>query len=87
MFHGPGINYETLRDSPRRTKMGTRILYAQSKYGNVAIARELARLYGDQGIVSTVVNPGNLKTELQRHSSAAKFNVRLFFYLYTEAIS
>lgn len=26
--------------------------------GNVVVARELARRYGDQGIVSTSVNPG-----------------------------
>lgn len=31
------------------------------------MARELARLYADKGIVSTSVNPGNLRTELQRH--------------------
>ena len=38
-----------------------------SQQGNVVFAKELARRYGDKGIVSTSVNPGNLKTELQRH--------------------
>lgn len=32
MFHGPGFRWETLRDSPERTKLGTRLLYTQSKY-------------------------------------------------------
>ena len=34
--------------------------------GNVLFARELARRHGDK-IVSTSLNPGNLKTDLQRH--------------------
>lgn len=31
-------------------------------------ATELARRYGDQGIVSTSLNPGNISTDLQRHA-------------------
>ncbi|EJD04808.1 NAD-binding protein [Fomitiporia mediterranea MF3/22] len=68
MMHvSSNIRYDTLRDSPARKKLGTMNLYAQSKFGNVLIARELARRYGDQGIVSTSLNPGNIKTELQRN--------------------
>ena len=37
--------------------------------GNVVFAKELARRYGDQGIVSTSLNPGNLATDLQRHTT------------------
>jgi len=62
-----GINFDTLKDTPERKKMGTQLLYAQSKYGNVVFSNELAKRYADQGIVSTAMNPGNLKTELQRH--------------------
>ncbi|KAG8915085.1 hypothetical protein FRC02_004681 [Tulasnella sp. 418] len=62
-----GIQYDTLRDGPARTKLGTQGLYFQSKYANVIFSNELAKLYGDQGIISNAVNPGNLKTELQRH--------------------
>jgi hypothetical protein len=32
----------------------------------VVVARELARRYGDK-IVSTSLNPGNIRTDLQRH--------------------
>jgi len=37
--------------------------------GNVLFSNELQRRYGDQGIVSTSLNPGNLKSDLQRHLS------------------
>jgi len=37
--------------------------------GNVLFSNELARRYGDQGIVSTSLNPGNLKSDIQRHLS------------------
>lgn len=31
------------------------------------MALELARRYGDQGIVSTALNPGNINSDLPRH--------------------
>lgn len=37
--------------------------------GNVVATLEFARRYGDQGIIFISCNPGNLKTELQRHTS------------------
>ncbi|KAI5116375.1 hypothetical protein M0805_003529 [Coniferiporia weirii] len=37
--------------------------------GNVVVARELARRYGDQGIISISLNPGNVTTEIHRHAS------------------
>ncbi|KAJ2929742.1 hypothetical protein H1R20_g7319, partial [Candolleomyces eurysporus] len=61
------INFDTLKDSPARRKSGTNQLYMQSKLGNAIFAKELARRYGDQGIVSTGLNPGNLSSDLQRH--------------------
>ncbi|KAG1813380.1 hypothetical protein EV424DRAFT_1416742 [Suillus variegatus] len=42
-------------------------LCGQSKMGNVLFAAELARRYGDQGIVSIALNPGGIRTELSRH--------------------
>jgi NAD(P)-dependent dehydrogenase (short-subunit alcohol dehydrogenase family) len=42
-------------------------LYYQSKFGNVVYATELARRYGDDGIVSTSLNPGNIATDLIRY--------------------
>ncbi|KAJ7755211.1 NAD-P-binding protein [Mycena metata] len=63
----PGIDYDTMCDSPTRHKLGSIKLYNQSKLGNVVLSAELARRYGDQGLVSTSLNPGNLKTEIARH--------------------
>ncbi|KZT40954.1 NAD(P)-binding protein [Sistotremastrum suecicum HHB10207 ss-3] len=63
------IDWDSFKDGPARRKLGPRTLYAQSKFANVLVAYELARRYGDMGIVSTALNPGNIKTELQRHMS------------------
>lgn len=63
------MNFNTFRDGPPRRKTGTNKLYYQSKHGNVVFATELARRYGDQGIVSTSVNPGTLRSDLFRHWS------------------
>jgi len=65
---GPvGINWNALTNTPERTKVGRVQLYNHSKYGNVVFSNELAKRYADQGIVSNALNPGNLRTELQRH--------------------
>lgn len=42
--------------------------YAQTKSGNVLLAREYQARYGKDGIISNAWNPGNLETELQRHT-------------------
>src|SRR5688572_22193556 len=38
--------------------------------GNVVFGLELARRYGDQGIVSIVLNPGNIESDLLRNLSS-----------------
>ena len=65
-----------------REKLGDEGLYAQSKFGVVVVAKEFARRYGTQvkpaangeggEVLSIPVNPGNLKTDLQRHMSNAQ---------------
>ncbi|KAF9479836.1 NAD(P)-binding protein [Pholiota conissans] len=70
------IRFDALRDTAARKKAGTQEMYFQSKLGNVLFANELAKRYGDQGIVSTSLNPGNIRTDLQRN--AGKF---LMFFL------
>ncbi|KAF8438352.1 hypothetical protein L210DRAFT_3543643 [Boletus edulis BED1] len=62
-----GLNYDTMKDSPERRRASPWQLYGQSKSGNIIFASELSRRYGDQGIVSTSLNPGGIKTDLQRH--------------------
>ncbi|KAH7924206.1 NAD(P)-binding protein [Leucogyrophana mollusca] len=71
-----GLHFNAMKDSPARRKMSTYALYGQSKTGNIVFSAELARRYGDQGIVSTSLNPGGIKTELGRHSGS------LFIYLF-----
>ncbi|KAK5126139.1 hypothetical protein LTR85_011494 [Meristemomyces frigidus] len=44
--------------------------YGASKTGNVFLASELARRYGDS-VQSNAFNPGNLRTELQRNMGGA----------------
>ncbi|KAH9480641.1 Short-chain dehydrogenase [Psilocybe cubensis] len=62
-----GIDFDTIKDGPKRKKKGTHRLYLQSKLGNVVFSNELARRYGDKGIVSVALNPGNIESNLQRH--------------------
>ncbi|KAG6834050.1 hypothetical protein H0H93_012318 [Arthromyces matolae] len=64
-----GIDFTTLKDGRDRRKMFAFSLYAQSKFGNIVFSNELARRYGDKGIVSVALNPGNLRSDLQRHLS------------------
>jgi retinol dehydrogenase-12 len=64
--HGSSIVYDTLLDGPIRKKKSPGVLYAQSKFGGIVLAKELARRYGDAGIVSVSLNPGNITTNLQR---------------------
>ena len=41
--------------------------YGQSKVGNVFLARMHAKTTPETGVVHAAFNPGNLRTELQRH--------------------
>jgi NAD(P)-dependent dehydrogenase (short-subunit alcohol dehydrogenase family) len=65
------IDYTTLTPGPARTRLGKQGLYIQSKLANVIVAQELARRFGDRGLVSVSLNPGTLKTDLYRHSDGA----------------
>ncbi|KAG9041745.1 hypothetical protein FS837_011813 [Tulasnella sp. UAMH 9824] len=56
--YGSCINWDTLRDGPERRKLSPLSLYFQSKFGNYVFSCELARRYGDQGIISNALSPG-----------------------------
>jgi retinol dehydrogenase 12 len=56
--------------------------YAQSKAGNVYLASEFARRYGKDGIISLSWNPGNLKSELQRHMGKVSATILDLLLLY-----
>ncbi|KAH9919685.1 NAD-P-binding protein [Fomitopsis serialis] len=64
-----GIDFETLKDGPKRRRWHTTKLYFQSKFGNVVVANEFHRRYADQGLVSFSLHPGNLKFDTKRHPS------------------
>ncbi|EPS94683.1 NAD-binding protein [Fomitopsis schrenkii] len=65
------INFATIRDGPARRRYSKEALYAQSKLANVVVSREIAKRYGDQGIVSISVDPGSISTDLQRYYKQA----------------
>ncbi|TCD65860.1 hypothetical protein EIP91_002121 [Steccherinum ochraceum] len=67
--HFDTLHYETFRDGPKRRKMLSMSLYSQSKFGNIVVARQVAQRYADQGILSMSLNPGNLKSDLQKYFS------------------
>ncbi|KAF9461953.1 NAD-P-binding protein [Collybia nuda] len=64
------IHWDTFVPGPARTKLGTNGLYCQSKFAQVAWTQELVRRYGDKNILCLALNPGNVRSGLQRHQSA-----------------
>ncbi|KAF8961484.1 hypothetical protein BDZ97DRAFT_2029761 [Flammula alnicola] len=77
------VDFNTVKESlAARKKKGPSFLYNQSKFGNVLFSNELAQRYGDQGIISTSVNPGNLKSDLLRHVSAIESKILNLLILY-----
>ncbi|KAK1221968.1 short-chain alcohol dehydrogenase [Marasmius sp. AFHP31] len=63
------IDYSIFKgiDDRERRKLGTRGVYYASKWMNIVFMKEFSRRYGGKGIVSTAVNPGNIRSDLQRH--------------------
>jgi len=61
-----GLDFYAMADGPERLKYSGLELYNKSKFGNIVVARELARRYGDK-IVSTSLHPGNIRTDVGRH--------------------
>jgi retinol dehydrogenase-12 len=51
-----------------KTKLSPWNFYTQSKAGNVILAAETAKRYTSDNIITASLNPGHLKTELQRHN-------------------
>ncbi|TCD64078.1 hypothetical protein EIP91_004550 [Steccherinum ochraceum] len=72
------MKWDTLKDGPARKKTSSDDLYSQSKFINVVHALEIERRYGARGVAAFSVNPGLLKTDMQRD-----FNPVLRAVLYT----
>jgi len=66
------IQWDTLKDSPARRNTPRMALYSQSKFGNVVVARQIAKRYAHKGIVSLSVDPGVVKTKMLRHTAQEK---------------
>ncbi|KAI0756275.1 NAD(P)-binding protein [Daedaleopsis nitida] len=79
------FHWDTFKDGPKRKKLGGTALYAQSKLGNATIAHELAKRYGDKGIISISLNPGNITSDLQRHAPALVRKIARATVLYPTA--
>ncbi|KAG5652886.1 hypothetical protein H0H81_003249 [Sphagnurus paluster] len=83
MAHIAGaLDYNTFKDSPKRKKSSTMNLYNQSKFANIVFSNELARRFGDQGIVSTALHPGILSSDLQRHMKIPGLELIKSMFLY-----
>ncbi|KAJ8133006.1 hypothetical protein O1611_g619 [Lasiodiplodia mahajangana] len=65
------------------TDQGIKANYGQTKVGNVFLARELAKSTPETGVVHAAFNPGNLRTELQRHWTGFDHWITDKFMLYT----
>ncbi|RDB18016.1 hypothetical protein Hypma_000850 [Hypsizygus marmoreus] len=61
------LDFNSFKCGPVRSKYSPSDMYTQSKFANIVFNNELAHRYGDKGLVCTAVNPGNLKTDLNRY--------------------
>ncbi|THH17471.1 hypothetical protein EW146_g3340 [Bondarzewia mesenterica] len=79
--YGDVIHWDSFKPGKARDRMGALRLYMQSKHADVVFARELGRRYGES-IVSTAVNPGNIRTTLYRHYPSVLERI-LFLSMYS----
>ncbi|KAF8810940.1 hypothetical protein BYT27DRAFT_7208949 [Phlegmacium glaucopus] len=73
----PAVSISTLsrKDQQGRRKELTNCI-PKANLGNIHVSNEFSKRYGEQGIVSTSLNPGNIKTDLQRHVSPSRYFVK-----------
>jgi len=78
-FHPP-INYDWITDTEARREQDPWTLYGQSKFATVQLTYTLQREFGDNdGVVMFSLDPGNIKSDLQRHNQS--FIISAFFRL------
>ncbi|KAJ8519920.1 hypothetical protein ONZ45_g3153 [Pleurotus djamor] len=66
VYEAFSFDFTTFKDGPQRRKKDVWFMYCQSKFANLVFAIELNRRYGKKGIVSAGIDPGLIKTDLQR---------------------
>jgi len=55
--------------------------YGQSKAGNILLATYIAHHYAEDGILAFSLNPGGIRSDLQRHIGATEFVTRIVMSL------
>jgi NAD(P)-dependent dehydrogenase (short-subunit alcohol dehydrogenase family) len=68
-YMAKSFDLDMVQDLPQRMRSSPNYLYAQSKLGNILFSNQLAKKYGDQGVISSAVHPGPVKTDLYRDQS------------------
>ncbi|KZT60040.1 NAD(P)-binding protein [Calocera cornea HHB12733] len=64
-----GVDWSTITATPERSLKATSFLqHCQTKWAIACFTQELHRRYASQGIVATALNPGNTRTEVNRHA-------------------
>ncbi|KAI9150073.1 Short-chain dehydrogenase/reductase [Paramyrothecium foliicola] len=71
-----------LEGNGKPTNQGIKSNYAQTKVGNAFLARECAKSTAQTGVVHVAFNPGNIRTELQRHWTGIDHWITDNFILY-----
>ncbi|KAJ3035480.1 hypothetical protein HDV00_003729 [Rhizophlyctis rosea] len=75
-----GIEFDPETNAPK-VFGDPRMDYAHSKAGNFFLAHEFARRYTNTNVLSVAWNPGNLKSELQRHTPPyQEYLMRALYY-------
>lgn len=70
-YFNPPLKYEWITDTEIRRKQDPWFLYMQSKFATVQLAITLQRELGDKdGVVIFCLDPGNIKSDLQRHNQS-----------------
>ncbi|THU91850.1 NAD(P)-binding protein [Dendrothele bispora CBS 962.96] len=76
------VRLGSFKDTPKREEQSLMDLYCQSKFSNILVANELAHQYGEKGLVSISLNPGNIKnTGLNHHLEGMSLTSLSFWML------
>lgn len=68
-FHNLPINYDNLKDTPSRTKLGVQNLYTQSKFITVMLGIYMGKVLAedqDSNVICIHLDPGNIQSDLYR---------------------
>jgi len=68
-YMSSALDLDVARDTAQRKKCSRTYLYSQSKLGNILLSNGFAKRYGDQGIISSALHPGPLRSDLYRDLS------------------